>query len=151
MGARTPPTSVLYNGTLNCTLTFFSSNGIPSTASVVNPNLDANNTLGELNGLRINSPGTVIKPTATNAAPLATTNPASVVLTVTSTTGAITGSFKLKDGTVSRTVAYYGLIVPDVSTPNPLDAVGVGYYILTGAPTTAPSKSGRVTLLPILP
>ena len=151
MGARTPPTSVLYNGSINSTITFFSSTGIPSTASVVNPNLDANNTLGELNGLRINSPGTVIKPTATNAAPLATTNPASVVLTVTSTTGAITGSFKLKDGTVSRTVTYYGLIVPDVSTPNPLDAVGVGYYILTGAPTTAPSKSGRVTLLPIFP
>jgi len=79
MGARTPPTSVLYNGSINCTLTFFSSNGIPSTASVINPNLDANNTLGELDGLRINSPGTVIKPTAANAAPLTTTNPASVV------------------------------------------------------------------------
>jgi hypothetical protein len=75
-----------------------------------------------------------------------------VVLTVTSTTGAFTGSFKLKDGTVARTVTYYGLIVPDVTTPsNPLDAVGAGYYILTGVPATAPnsSKSGRVTLLPI--
>jgi hypothetical protein len=83
---------------------------------------------------------------------LTTANPGSVALAVNSLNGSFNGSFKLKDGAVLRTVLYYGLIVPDVSTSaNTLDAVGAGYYLLTGNPATAPdsTKSGRVTLLPI--
>jgi len=154
MGAKVPSltTPLVYNSTINSTITFFSDSGIPTSASAVNPNLNGNNTLPVLQGLRINSPGTVVAPTLATAGVLTTANPGSVTLLVNSATGSFSGSFKLKDGAVLRTVLYSGLIVPDVTTTaNTLDAVGAGSYLLTGNPATAPdsTKSGRVTLLPI--
>jgi hypothetical protein len=148
MGARIPPALTDYNDTINATITFFDdATGIPTSASAVNPNLNGSNKgATTMQGIKITSAGTFINST-TRA------NPGAVTLSFTKVSGKLnglfSGSFVLNDAGVLRTVKYYGIVIPDSATPATEDAIGAGYYVLTGQPATAASKSGRVTLLPI--
>ncbi len=82
--------------------------------------------------------------TSTNTADFSPSpNPAAVTLTLNTTTGAMSGSFTLTDGTIVRKVAYSGLLVPRLSVK-----AGVGYFLLSELPTpaTTPFLSGQVLL-----
>lgn len=87
----------------------------------------------------------------TNIATFRTTttgNPCAVKLTLTSSTGAFSGSFTLTDPGVLkptvRTVSYYGLLLSHRTR-------GVGCFNLPSLITTEPTLSGSVLLLPVGP
>jgi hypothetical protein len=145
LGAKsegTLPTGAFnFNDYVNATLTFFGNDGIPTSASATNPNLDSNNDRNTtLQGVRITFDSKVTT-TTTKA------NPGQVTLTITASSGLFTGSFTLTDGT-KRVVKYYGMVVPDLSTPATGDAIGAGYFVLPGL-ASGPTKVGRVKMLPI--
>ena len=127
--ATTPPPAVILwgiadvpAGQVNAALTFAGAD-IESSASFA----DANKQLRLLTTHAVNMP---------------LPNNASVSLTVSPTTGAITGSVTLKDGTpvVSRKVSYYGVISLHHQQ-------GKGCFTLPGIPTTTtPILSGSVEL-----
>lgn len=142
-GFYTPPTiknthvfmdaALTAPGVDNASLSFFSVEGLMLSPTAVNPNLAA---------FRIES-------LATYKAPL--NNPGTVTLTMNAGTGEFSGQYVLNDlPAAKRTVKYYGMVIPDVSTAGTFrDGVGVGYYILPGTTATLPQKSGRVTMLPL--
>jgi len=70
-------------------------------------------------------------------------NPTGLSLTLNATTGAMSGSFTLIDGLVSRPVTFHGVLVPRLSIK-----MGVGYFLLPELPTpaTSPILSGLVKL-----
>jgi hypothetical protein len=122
----------------NAQMSFFDATGLDldlggGSYIITNPNLSS---------FRINSLATFVSPVS---------NLASVKLSFTDVSkGLFSGSFILYDDNGNarkRTVNYYGMIVPDTSTvANTKDGKGVGSFIVTGATTLKPSKSGRVTL-----
>ncbi|MDB6118167.1 MAG: propanediol utilization protein, partial [Verrucomicrobiaceae bacterium] len=104
-------------------------------------------------------PSLLIKP----AGGLATipTNDAKTTLTVVNSTGTFSGTFTLSDPDplnptkkVPRTGTYQGMIIPNLATPDTLDGVGHGYFLLPKladpnagtTATTSPILSGLVTL-----
>ena len=120
----------------NAGMTFFDVTGLTASPTATNnPNLPA---------FRLNSLATFVKPVP---------NPDAHVLTFVTSTGSFSGSFKLTDtASAARTVPYWGLVIPDTTTPSLIDGIGAGYYILkpfTTTPTAA-QKSGRVTIVPVL-
>ena len=70
-------------------------------------------------------------------------NSTGLSLTLNATTGAMSGSFTLVDGLVSRPVTFHGVLVPRLSIK-----MGVGYFLLPELPTpaTTPILSGMVKL-----
>ena len=111
----------------------------------------AGSAAGTLNqSLRITTTNAVIMPTGT-------TNLCAVTLTLSATTGAIGGSFTLKDNNplppytlLTRTVPWSGVIVPRLGK-------GIGQFLMPQlpsagppltSPTTSPILSGPVTLVP---
>ncbi len=99
--------------------------------------------------------------------PIAANNAGPVKAVITSTTGAVSGSFTLSDAsagftalgapttvTFKRVPAYYGLIIPDPSTPDPHDGKAYGYFIMERLPVppetlttvTVPKRSGLMVL-----
>ena len=85
--------------------------------------------------------------TSTNTADLTHTvpagNPTGLSFALNTATGAMSGSFTLKDAAVTRKVSYYGLLVPRLSVNQ-----GVGYFLLPELPatSTSPILSGQVLL-----
>ena len=107
------------------------------------------NTMPVINGaaMAADLANLAIRITPSNAADFSGTmgNPTGLSLTLNAATGAMSGSFTLKDGAVTRVVPYYGLLVPRLSVN-----MGVGYFLLPElpAPTTTPMLSGQVLLGP---
>lgn len=120
----------------NAGMTFFDVTGLTASPTATNnPNLPA---------FRLSSPATFVKPSP---------NPDAHTLTFVTSSGSFSGSFKLTDtASAARTVSYWGLVIPDTSTPSLIDGIGAGHFILkpfTTTPTAA-QKSGRVTIVPVL-
>lgn len=120
----------------NAGMTFFDVTGLTASPTATNnPNLAA---------FRLNSLATFVKPVP---------NPDAHTLTFVTSTGLFSGSFKLTDtASAARTVPYWGMVIPDTTTPSLIDGIGAGYFILkpfTTTPTAA-QKSGRVTIIPVL-
>lgn len=80
-------------------------------------------------------------------------NPNAVQLSITVSTGAFRGAFTLTDGAIKRRVTFQGLVVPDLSTFDPFDAKGHGWFLLPGLPGSSASakRSGAVMLSPLSP
>ncbi|HEX4083629.1 MAG TPA: Ig domain-containing protein [Chthoniobacteraceae bacterium] len=75
-------------------------------------------------------------------------NPAKATLSISKTTGAISGKFTLVDGKLTRDVLYHGTIVPGLGG----GVEAAGYFLLPQIPTTgetaktSPILSGQVTI-----
>jgi hypothetical protein len=118
----------------NFSASFFSPSTLALDATTLpdtNPNLSS---------FRINSVATATGlPTA-----------AAMTMTFTTSTGAFTGSFTLKDSSgASRKMTYFGMVIPDPATPSTTDGIGVGYFLAQNLVVTGPTKSGRVTITPL--
>ena len=147
LGARSADSpvgvTVNFNDYINATVTFFGDTGLPASYSATNPNHDLNNDgATKQQGVRILSPATLGTTTTRE-------NPGALTMTFTTATGLFTGSITLKDGTTTRVVPYYGMIIPDAATATANDAIGAGYFVLPPLSPSTASKSGRVSLLPI--
>lgn len=143
-GLYTPPLATLDTGIIlgaksaagnNAAVTFFDTNGLLITATTTpasNPNLGS---------FRINSLATPV------GLPTAST----LKMTFVTSTGLISGSFVLVDASgVKRTVPYYAMVIPDASTaPMVTDGIGAGSFMLPGLIVSQPTKSGRVTIVPL--
>ena len=109
--------------------------------------------------------GFLIKPIATTGSVSFTgiTNPASVTLSITNTTGAFSGTFTLVDNDpnstlatppkLTRVVSYQGLIIPTaVASNDQYGGIAYGYFLLPQLPghtatiASSPILSGLVTL-----
>ena len=130
----------------------------PSTGSPV-LGLTPSNTLGTNNAQIAFTQGGITGPeaalvtralrvTPTNTADFSNpaSNTAMLNLSLNAATGAMSGSFVLTDGGATRTVSYFGVVVPrsDVKA-------GAGYFLLPGltpTSTLSPVLSGQVLLTP---
>ncbi|MBL9142197.1 MAG: autotransporter-associated beta strand repeat-containing protein [Verrucomicrobiaceae bacterium] len=143
-GLYTPPLATLDTGIIlgakaaagnNAAVTFFDTNGLlvtPTTTPASNPNLGS---------FRINSLAT----------PVGLPTGSTLKMTFVTSTGLISGSFVLVDASgVKRTVPYYAMVIPDASTaPMVTDGIGAGSFMLPGLIVSQPTKSGRVTIVPL--
>ncbi len=73
------------------------------------------------------------------------TNPTAFSLTVTTSTGAFTGSFTLKDGSVSRKITLQGVLL-QLPSPASSTVLGRGYFLLTPTVKTNPTYSGALEI-----
>jgi len=73
------------------------------------------------------------------------TNPTTLSLTVTTSTGAFTGSFTLKDGSVSRKITLQGVLL-QLPSPASSTVLGRGYFLLTPTVKTNPTYSGALEI-----
>lgn len=84
-----------------------------------------------------------------NKALATSANPRNVTLVINSKTGAISGKFTLDVPTpvrVKRVVSYFGMIVGDGATPNPV-VQGQGYFLLPRLPASALEKPTATSIL----
>ncbi|MFZ4766839.1 MAG: immunoglobulin domain-containing protein, partial [Roseimicrobium sp.] len=141
-----PPTGPVLGLTVkqnNAKLTFASAN---IETAVIYVNSGNGGSSASLNGKQftITNTNVVQMPTLPSAA---VANPATLALTLNATTGAFSGSFILKldpdptdhippQATLSRTVKYYGLLVPRAGVN-----MGVGYFLLPQLPADGPPKT----------
>ena len=127
------------DGTTNNAKLVFTQGGISGTSTdmlgtATNPGIN----------VRIKAGGAVVRPT---------TNPDLTTLTITPSTGAITGTFKLVDtnpaaaGNITRTVTYYGMIIPDAGVLS-----GQGFFLLQRrpVPTVPPAKAQTLATCDLL-
>lgn len=75
---------------------------------------------------------TVVVPTAGGV-----NNPGKTTLTINVASGAVTGKFVLLDGTLSRTVNYFGYVI----RPSSGNSKAVGYFVLPQIPTGSQTSS----------
>ena len=143
-GLYTPPSATLDTGIIlgaksaagyNAAVTFFDTNGLlitPTTTPASDPNLGS---------FRINSLAT----------PVGLPTGPTLKMTFVPSTGLISGSFVLVDSSgVKRTVPYYAMVIPDATTaPMVTDGIGAGSFMLPGLIVSQPTKSGRVTIVPL--
>lgn len=142
-GLYTPPLATVDTGIIlganaaagnNAAVTFFDTNGLlvtPTTTPASIPNLG---------GFRINSLAT----------PVGLPTGSTLKMTFVTSTGLISGSFILVDASgVKRTVLYYAMVIPDPSTSMVTDGIGAGSFMLQGLLVSQPTKSGRVTIVPL--
>lgn len=141
----------LANTSNNAMLTFASA-GVEDSVTYQNAGNGGpgNSLLGKV--FTVNSNNTLTMPSTPTTA---IANPATLAMSITTTTGAFNGSFVLKGdpdptdhvapiATLSRTVKFYGLLVPRTGIN-----VGAGYFLLPQLPLDGPPKT-TLTTSPVL-